>query len=368
MFTMSKIIELDAPSIGEIEKKYLCEAVDSGFISSVGSFIPEFEKKVADYLDVKGAVALQSGTAAIHMALYELGIGPGDEVIVPALTFAATVNPVLYAGATPVIVDVDPNTWNIDPQKIRQAITKKTKVVIPVHLYGNPCHMMEIVDIAEEHDLYVIEDVTESLGAKLNGKHTGDFGEFGCLSFNGNKLITTGGGMVVSSNIEKIEHIRYLANQAKDKDRPGCHSEIGFNYRMTNVEAALGLAQFERMSGFLDKQKAFKETYQEVLGDLSGVYFQQTHENATESCWFTCIAIENEAKVLNIMQELKERGIPTRRVFVPLGQMPYLQKYAGNCPNASEIYQRSLCLPSSTLNEESDIKEVALTIREILDD
>ncbi|MBO1224040.1 MAG: aminotransferase class V-fold PLP-dependent enzyme [Candidatus Scalindua sediminis] len=364
---MSKIIELDAPSIGETEKKYLCEAVDSGFISSVGSFIPEFEKKVANYLDVKGAVALQSGTAAIHMALYELGIGSGDEVIVPALTFAATVNPVLYTGATPVIVDVDPNTWNIDPQKIRQAITKKTKAVIPVHVYGNPCDMKEIMAIAKEHDLYVIEDATESLGAKLNGKHTGDFGEFGCFSFNGNKLITTGGGgMVVSNNIEKIEHIRYLANQAKDKDRPGCHSEMGFNYRMTNVEAALGLAQFERMSEFLDKKRAFKEIYQEVLGDLSGVRFQDTYSNATESRWFTCIAIENEAKVSDVMQQLKEKGISTRRIFVPLDEMPYLRKYATMCSNAHAVYNRGICLPGSVLNEESDIKEVALIMREIL--
>ncbi len=364
---MSKIIELDAPFVGETEKEYLCKAVDSGFVSSVGPFIPEFERKIADYLGVKGAVALQSGTAAIHMALYELGIGPGDEVIVPALTFAATVNPVLYTGATPVIVDVDSKTWNIDPQKIRQAITDKTKAIIPVHLYGNPCDMKEILDIAQEHNLYLVEDATESLGAKFDDKHTGVFGDFGCFSFNGNKLITTGGGgMVVSKNIEKIERIRYLANQAKDKDRPGCHSEMGFNYRMTNVGAALGLAQFERMSGFLDKKGAFKEIYQEVLGDLSGVRFQDTYSNATESRWFTCIAIENEAKVSNVMQQLKEKGISTRRIFVPLGEMPYLKEYANDCPNASEIYARGLCLPCSTLNDGESVKEAALVIREVL--
>lgn len=364
---MSKIIELDAPSIGETEKKYLCEAVDSGFVSTFGPFIPEFEKKAADYLDVKGAVALQSGTAAIYMALYELGIGPDVEVIVPALTFAATVNPVLYAGATPVIVDVDPNTWNIDPQKIRQAITEKTKAIIPVHLYGNPCDMTAIMRLAQEYNLFLVEDATESLGAKFKGKNTGVFGDFGCFSFNGNKLITTGGGgMVVSKNIEKIEHIRYLANQAKDSDNPGNHSEMGFNYRMTNVEAALGLAQFERMSEFLDKKRAFKEIYQEVLGDLSGVRFQDTYSNATESRWLTCIAIENEAKVSDVMQQLREKGISTRRIFVPLGEMPYLRKYATDCSNASKIYHSGICLPGSTLNEESDIKEVALIMREVL--
>ncbi|MBI4309255.1 MAG: aminotransferase class I/II-fold pyridoxal phosphate-dependent enzyme [Candidatus Omnitrophica bacterium] len=364
---MFKEIQLDAPSLGEIEKKYLCQAIDSGFISSVGPFIPEFERKMADYLGVKGAAALQSGTAAIYMALYELGLGPGDEVIVPALTFAATVNPVLYAGATPVIVDVDIKTWNIDPARVKEAVTGRTKAIVPAHLYGNPCHMGEIMDIAREHGLHVIEDATESLGATVDGKHTGSFGNFGCFSFNGNKLITTGGGgMVVGNDIERIEHIRYLANQSKDKDRPGFHSEMGFNFRMTNIEAALGLAQFEQIDMFLDKKKRFKGIYQEKLGGLSCVSFQGQYDNAVESGWLTCIEIEKNIDIPDLMHTLKNKGVPTRRIFVPVNEMPYLKKYAGHCVHAAEIYGRGLCLPGSVLNEVKDMEETALMIRKVL--
>ena len=175
---MSKEIFLDSPNIGELEKTYLNKAIDTGFVSTFGPFVPEFEEGFAKYLGVEKAVSLQSGTAALHMALYELGIGNNDEVVVPALTFVATVNPVLYVGATPVIVDVDINTWNIDPVKIKEAITDKTKAIIPVHLYGSPCNMDEIMDIAKKYGLYVIEDATESLGTKYKGKYTGnDFPE-----------------------------------------------------------------------------------------------------------------------------------------------------------------------------------------------
>ncbi len=360
-------IELDAPCLGAREKKYLNKVINRGFVSTFGPFIPEFEKIVANYLNIKGAVALQSGTAAIYMSLYELGIGLGDEVIVPALTFTATVNPVLCVGATPVIVDVDMKTWNIDPQKIKEAITEKTKAIIPVHLYGNPCHMKEIMDIAKENELYVIEDATESLGAKFNGKYTGVFGDFGCFSFNGNKLITTGGGgMVVSNNIDSTEHIRYLANQAKDKDRPGFHSEMGFNYRMTNIEAALGLAQFEKIDQFLAKKKVFRGIYQEILGDLPCVSFQDKHGNAEESCWFTCIKINKKIDISDLIQSLENKNIPTRRIFMPLNKMPYFKKYSKICSNAWEIYNRGICLPSSTVNGKNNIKETALIIREVL--
>jgi perosamine synthetase len=364
---MFRKIELDAPNVGEIEKEYLCKAVDSGFISSVGPFVTEFEKKVTDYVGAKGAVAVQSGTAAIRISLYEAGIGPGDEVIVPALTFAATVNPVLYVGATPVIVDVDSNTWNMDPVKIKEAITTKTKAIIPVHLYGNPCNMKEIIGIAREYGLYVIEDATESLGAKFNDKYTGAFGDFGCFSFNGNKLITTGGGgMVVGDDLDKIEHIRYLVNQAKDKERPGFHSEIGFNSRMTNIEAALGLAQFEKINKFLEKKEVSRTIYQKVLGDLPWVSFQDKYTDAIESWWFTCIKVEKEINIPELMQSLKRKNIPSRRIFMPLNEMPYLKEYSANCPNASEIYDDGMCLPSSTLNTEEDIQETALMIREVL--
>lgn len=358
-------LELDAPNVGELEKKYLNQAIDQGFVSTFGPFISVFEKKIAAFLGVKGAVALQNGTAAIYMALYECGIGPGDEVIVPSLTFAATVNPVLYAGAVPVIVDVDSKTWNIDPIKIKEAITEKTKAIIPVHLYGNPCQMKEIMDLAGEHGLYVIEDATESLGAKFNGRHMGTFGDFGCFSFNGNKLITTGGGgMIVSNNADKIEHIRYLVNQAKGKKNPGFHAEMGFNFRMTNIEAALGLAQFEKIDKFLSKKKVFKEIYQEALSDLPFVAFQGQYSNTIHSWWLVSISIKNSMSIPDMIQILEKKNIPARRIFMPAHQMPYLKKYSTHCPNAFEIYDCGLCLPSSTMNEEKDIKQAAKIIRE----
>lgn len=362
---MFKNVELDAPCLGLKEKQYLCRAIDSGFVSFVGPLIPEFEKKIAKFLKVKGAVAVQSGTAAIYVALYELGLRPGDEVIVPSLTFAATVNPVLYVGATPVIVDVDSKTWNIDPLKIKKAITKKTRAIIPVHVYGNPCDMKAIMDIAKKYHLYVVEDATESLGATFNGKATGVMGDFGCFSFNGNKLITTGGGgMIVSNDLRRIEHIRYLINQAKDKDRPTFHSEMGFNFRMTNIQAALGLAQLEKINKFLQKKRSFQEIYQKALGDLLQVSFQENHAKAVQSHWLTCIKLAKDVNIPKLMITLNKKNIPTRRVFVPINRMPYLKKYTSPCPEATDIYHRGLCLPSSTLNEGSDIRETALMLRE----
>src|SRR5690554_5195800 len=211
-------IYLDDPNVGEREKKYLLQAVESNFLSTAGPFVPEFEKQFARYLQAGYCVATQSGTAALHMALYELGIKAGDEVIVPALTFVATVNPVRYVGATPVFVDVDSTTWNMDPEKIEETITPRTRAIIPVHLYGNPCNMEEIMKIAGKYGLFVIEDATESLGALYRGRMTGTIGHIGCFSFNGNKIITTGGGgMIAVKSKERAEHIRFLVNQARDK-------------------------------------------------------------------------------------------------------------------------------------------------------
>jgi perosamine synthetase len=364
---MSKKIELDAPCVGLKEKEYLAKAVDSGFVSSFGPFIAEFESAIAQFLGCKGAVAVQSGTSAIYMALHELGIGIGDEVIVPALTFAATVNPVLMLGATPVIVDVEEKTWNINPLKADAAITDKTKAIIPVHLYGNPCAMDVLMNVARDNHLHVIEDATESLGATFNRTHTGCFGDFGCLSFNGNKMITTGGGgMIVGHDTGKIEHIRYLVNQAKDKEQPGYHSEMGFNYRMTNVEAALGLAQFHELETFIKKKKRFRKIYQDILEDIAFVRFQANQSGGEGCCWLNCIQIYKKVNIQQIENDLKKKGIPSRRIFTPLGKFPYLKEFAENCPNAEALYSSGICLPSSTLNEEESVEKAALIVKEVL--
>ena len=361
-------VYLDDPNLGNLEKKYLAKAIDINFVSVVGPFVPEFEEKFAQYIGSERAVSTQSGTAALHMALYQLGIGKGDEVVVPSLTFIATINPVLFVGAKPVIVDVDPITWNIDPQEIKKAITKKTKAIIPVHLYGSVCNIEEIIEIARENKLLVIEDATESLGATYKNRQTGTFGDFGCFSFNGNKLITTGGGgMIISNNQKQAEHIKFLVNQARDASKGYYHPEVGFNYRMTNIEASLGLAQLDRIDEFLEKKRRFRKIYQEVFNDLPYIKFQKESDNAYGSWWLTCIKIDkNNIDIDNLKLKLKEKGIPTRRIFLPACEMPYLKKYSKSCPNAYEIYNQGICLPSSTLNNEKDIKEAASIIREVL--
>jgi len=367
---MNKNIELDAPNVGKLEKEYLNHCIDSTFISTFGPFVPEFEEKFAGYIGAKKAVSTQSGTAALHMALYQLGIGEGDEVIVPSLTFIATINPILYVGATPVMVDVSPKTWNIEGEEIEKAITKKTKALIPVHLYGNPCNLDEIIEIAKNHNLFVIEDATESLGASYKGRQTGTFGDFGCFSFNGNKLITTGGGGMIATNDEKqAEHIKFLVNQARDASQGYYHPEVGFNYRMTNIEASLGLAQLERIDKFLEKKREFRKIYQEVFNDLPYIKFQENSDNASGGWWLTCIRIDkNNVDIDNLKLKLKEKEIPTRRIFIPVSEMPYLKEFSKPCPNSYEIYNRGICLPSSTLNEEEDIRKAALIIKETLND
>ena len=359
---------LDDPNLGDLEKKYLLEAIDSSFVSVVGPFVNEFEEKFAQYVGSARAVSTQSGTAALHMILHELGIGEGDEVIVPSFTFIATINPILYVGAKPVIVDMNPLTWNIDSQEIKKAITKKTKAIIPVHVYGSVCSIEEIVGIARENSLFVIEDATESLGATYKDKKTGTFGDFGFFSFNGNKLITTGGGgMIVSNNNKKIEHIKFLVNQARDASQGYYHPELGFNYRMTNIEASLGLAQLERIGQFLEKKNSFQEIYREEFRNISFIKLQQTSVNSIGSWWLTSVAIEKtDIDIFNLQIKLKERGIFTRRVFMPAGEMPYLKDYSRPCPNAYKIHKKGICLPSSTLNEKKDIRKAAAIIREVL--
>lgn len=364
---MSKEIYMDAPNVGELEKVYLNKAVDSGYISSVGPFVSEFENRCAAYLGIKRAVSTNSGTSSLHIALYELGIGPGDEVIVPVLTFIATVNAVSYVGATPVLVDVDIETWNMDPGAIEQAITNKTKAIIPVHLYGNPCDMNAINQIAAKHDLYVIEDSAESLGAKYRGKYTGTLGDLGCFSFNGNKTISTGGGgMVVGDNLEQLQHIKYLVNQARDEREDMYHSEIGFNFRMTNLSAALGLAQIQRLETLLAKKRKYNQIYREELGDLQSVTFQKEEEYAESSYWLTCITLKDVTLADELRRTIKARGIPVRRIFTPLNEFPPYRKCRYiEFGNANSIYERGVCLPSSTRNVRKDIKFVSAAVKDV---
>lgn len=365
-----KHIELDAPNIGLIEKRMLNKALASGFISTYGPFVPEFEDVLSRFIGTHNSVSVQSGTAALHLSLYELGIKAGDEVIVPALTFIATVNPVVYVGAKPVFVDVDRNTWCMDPEQIRKRITKKTKAIIPVHLYGNPCDMDVIMKIARKCNCKVIEDATESLGATISRRFTGTFGTYGCFSFNGNKLITTGGGgMVAGNDPKRLTRMKFLANQAKTEVDGGYfHPEIGFNYRMTNIEAALGLAQMSRLESFLEKKRGLHAKYRQALSGIDGITFQQSYPGAQSSHWLTCILFEHKPKpdIPRIQAFLKSKGIPTRRIFMPLIEFPpYKNSKKGEFRNSRDIYARGICLPSSTLNSPQQIDYVCGVLRKL---
>ncbi len=365
---MSRTIHLDAPSVGRLEKKYLAKAIDSGYISSIGPFVRDFEERFASYLDVRMAVSTQSGTAALHMALCGLGIGKGDEVIVPSLTFIATVNPVLYVGAKPVFVDVDPHTWNMDPGSVAKKVNKKTRAIIPVHLYGNPCDMDGIMRIARKYGLRVIEDATESLGAKHSNRHTGTIGDLGCFSFNGNKIMTTGGGGMVTGNDEKVlRRIKFLVNQAREDGGGYYHPEVGFNYRMTNIEAAIGLAQLSRLESFLGKKSMFRDIYTDGLGKVPGIEFQAEIRKASSSHWLTCAKFKSGAIASRVQTELKAMSIATRRLFMPLTKLPpYESMASGSFSNSEDIYEKGLCLPSSILNSGSDIRRVCRAIKEAL--
>ena len=348
--------------------------MDSGYVSTAGPFVPEFESKFAAGLhDGSHCVAVQSGTAALHMALYELGIKAGDEVIVPALSFIATVNPVIYVGATPVFADIDPATWNIDPAEIERAVTPKTRAIIIVHLYGNPCNMDAIMRIAGEHGLAVIEDATESLGATYQGRMTGTFGRMGCFSFNGNKVITTGGGgMIATPHKEQAAHVKFLVNQGRDPaSKEYYHPEIGFNYRMTNLEAALGLAQLERLPEFLAKKRQFYATYHEMFAG-SDIHIQTIEPGSETSAWLSSVTIDTKKAGLTIPEiqaRLKEKGIPTRRVFPPYIDFPPYQKYkTREFPHSQKVYTNGLNLPSSTVNGEEDIRYVGEVLLRIVKD
>ncbi len=365
---MAKKIYLDAPNVGELEKEYLARAIDAGYVSTAGPFVGEFEERFAGYLGVNAAVSTQSGTAALRLALHELGVGPGDEVIVPALTFIATANPVSYVGATPVFADVDTDTWTIDPSDMEKRVTDRTKAVIPVHIYGNPCPMDEILAIARARGLYVIEDATESLGALYKGRHTGTIGDFGCFSFNGNKLITTGGGgMITGNDDERLRHIKFLVNQARDAGGGYYHPEIGFNERMTNIEAALGLAQLERLEGFLEMKRRFRAIYREGLEGSGTAKLQKECPDGRSSFWLTCALFDRRVNPDNLLERMKAEGVPARRVFTPLVECPPYAKYKdGDYGNAYGIFERGICLPGSTLNGEDDIFSVCNMLKDML--
>jgi len=365
---MNKFIQVSEPSITEKEIEYVTNAVRSGWVSSLGYYITEFEKKFAEYVGVKYALTTSNGTTALHLALVSLGIKEGNEVIVPDLTFIASANAVKYTGATPVFVDIDPETWCIDHESVRRAITPRTKAIIPVHLYGYPADMDAINDLAKEYGLYVIEDAAEAHGAEYKDKKVGSLGTCGMFSFYGNKIITTGeGGMIITNNENLYEKAKFLRDHAMSKEKRYWHTEIGFNYRMTNIQAALGLAQLERIDELLDKKRQIFLWYKEGLKDLEGIRLNPEKEWTKNVCWMICLVLDKDFGISRdeLMVKLKEKGVDTRPFFYPISQMPIYNNESAN-PISYEISKKGLNLPSGVNLTYEDIISITQSLKKLL--
>ncbi len=348
------------PAIGSKEREYMNEAFDSGWISSKGPFIAKFEDEFARFSGTKYAVSCSNGTTALHLAVRALGISEGDEVIVPDLTFASPANAVLYEKAKPVLVDVDRKYWCIDPDKVRESITKKTKAIIVVHLYGHPADMDAIMNIARRNDLKVIEDCAEAHGATYKNKRVGSIGDIGCFSFYGNKIITTGeGGMVTSNNYDLSQRVRILRDHGMDTSRRYWHNEIGYNYRMTNIQAAIGLAQLESIMRKIEKHKWIAREYSRYINDE--VEIQPEMPWASNVYWLPTFIVNGYGGSLSrdlLMQFLANKGVESRPVFYPLNEMsPYRDDKVFT--NSYHISYHGISLPVSNEFDEDDIQYIS---------
>ncbi len=369
---MSDFIPVCEPMLAGNELEYITEAVKTGWISSSGKYVQEFEKKFAEYCDCKYGVAVCNGTVAIHLALAALGIGKGDEVIIPSFTMIATAFAVCYTGAVPVFVDADKYTWNIDVEKIEEKITNRTKAIIAVHLFGNPCNMDMIQQIADKHNLYVIEDAAEAHGAEYEGKKTGSLSDIGCFSFFANKNLTTGeGGMVVTNDEDLYKKCKYFKNVCFPLDAPRnyIHDDIGFNYRMSNLHAAIGLAQTEKADEYKELRIRNAEYYINYLSDCSGITFQSEQNNTVNVHWMNAVVIDEEQYGHSrdeLMIHLKEKGIDTRLLFNGMHKQPSLKKYGCDCSDSYPITEwlskNGFYLPSASSLSEKQIKMICEVI------
>lgn len=385
------MIPLSIPNFEGNEKEYVMDAVSQGWVSTGGAYITKLEQQLATYLHVENVAACQSGTSAIHMALVECGVVPGDMVIVPTLTFIAAVNPVKYQFATPVFMDCD-DSLCIDPIKLRlfceeecelvneQLYHKKTrklvKAIVVVHVFGNMADMEAIMDIANTYHLKVIEDATEALGTKYTeGKYAGYFagtiGDFGAFSFNGNKIITTGGGGAITArDSSKVDHIRYLSTQAKDDPHYYIHHEIGFNYRMTNLQAALGVAQMEKLEEFVKRKHKNYELYKELFGDFESGELLGFRKGTYSNQWFYSLKIDRDKVQLDmrtIITKLEEKGIQTRAIWGLIHeQKPYQEELAYAIEKAKYYSECILNIPSTTQLKKEEIGYVVETVKELL--
>jgi perosamine synthetase len=355
-----------APDLSGAEEKYVLECLRTNWISSRGRFISDFEARVAASTQRKHALATSNGTVALHLALMGLGVHEGDEVIVPSLTYIATANAVAYCGAMPVFADSDHETWCISPESVARLIGPRTKGIIPVHLYGHPADMEPLQMLAKENGLWVVEDCAEAQGATYDGQPVGSFGTAGMFSFFGNKIITTGeGGMVVTDDDALAERYRLLRGQGMDPARRYWHPVIGYNYRMTNIQAAIGLAQMERIDQLVADRKRVAGWYDKQLQSTSGLTLPPRTKRVENVFWLYSVLVRDKGMRDPLMTGLAEAGIETRPFFYPIHTFPIYRECRSDngCPVASDLSARGVNLPTSSYLQESDIEEIASTVR-----
>ena len=361
-------LPVSEPEFQEKELTYITECILTGWVSSAGRFVKRFEDLFAKFCNAKFAVSTTSGTTALHLALVALGVGPGDEVIVPTLTFIATASAVSHTGAQPVFVDSDTETWNINVAEIEPAITYKTKAIIPVHLYGHPANMDPIIKIAAKYKIAVVEDAAEAHGALYKNKIVGSIGDLGIFSFYGNKIITTGeGGMVVTNDENLAKKMRILRNHGMAENRRYRHTVLGYNYRMTNIQAALGVAQMERIKYILERKRKIALAYHKALKNLIGVTLPPEAKWAKNVFWMYSILIDDEKFGMSrdeLMARLESKGIETRPIFPPVNSQP-IYNTGQNLPIAERLASQGINLPSSINLTQRDITRIADLIAEL---
>ncbi len=374
MITEQKYIPVCEPCLDGNEKKYVMDCMETGWISSSGKYVKAFEESFSAYCDCNYGVAVCNGTVSLHLALTALGIGKGDEVIIPNFTMIASAYAVCYTGAKPVFVDADADTWNIDTNKIEEKITKNTKAIMPVHIFGNPCNMSKIEEIAKKYNLYIIEDAAEAHGALYNGKKVGSFSDIASFSFFANKNLTTGeGGMVVMKDENYYDKCRYLKNMSFPINAPRIyqHDDIGFNYRMSNIHAAIGLAQVEKADEYRDMRIKNHNLYKKYLSEVDGITFQKDEENSLNVNWMNTILLDTKKyghSKEELIEHLKNNGVDTRLLFTGMHRQKCLLDFGCNCqgeyPVTDNLTQNGFYLPSASNLSEDDIKYICNLIKE----
>ena len=377
----NKRIYLASPHMGGLEEVFVKEAFDTNWIAPLGVNVDGFEKELSEYVGIKTGAALASGTAAIHMALKAVGVEKGDKVFCSSLTFAASCNPIIYEGGIPVFIDSEPESHNMSPVALEKAFKvyeekgEMPKAVIVVNLYGQSADMGKIMEICKKYNVPIIEDAAESLGATYKGKHSGTFGEYGIYSFNGNKIITTsGGGMLVSNNEEGIAKVRFWSTQARDKARHYEHTELGYNYRMSNIVAGIGRGQLRVLEDRIAKKKEIFETYKEAFKDIEDIEMMPVCEYGEPNYWLTTITLSENSKVkpLDIILALEKENIESRPIWKPMHIQPYYKEYDFYSHNDEEeisvsedIFNRGVCLPSDTKMTKEEQERVIKIIKEL---